>query len=67
MCVCVSVCVPLRLAITSGVMWHDMDPIQLVKEVVQLCMAAIVSIVSRCGLTIEACHRKQPNKSKLEL
>ena len=26
-CVCVSVCPPLRLVITSGVIWRDMDPI----------------------------------------
>ena len=28
-CVCVfaCVCLPPRLLITSGVMWHDMDPI----------------------------------------
>ena len=30
-------------------------------------MAAIVSIVSRRGLRIEARHRNQPNKSKLSL
>ena len=30
-------------------------------------MAAIVSIISRRGLRIEACHRNQPNKSKLAL
>ena len=30
-------------------------------------MAAIVCIVNRHGLTIEACHRNQPNKSKLAL
>ena len=30
-------------------------------------MTAIVSIISRCGLTIEACHSNQPNKSKLTL
>ena len=30
-------------------------------------MAAIVGIISRCGLRIEACHRNQPNKSKLAL
>ena len=30
-------------------------------------MAAIVGIVSRHGLRIEACHRNQPNKSKLVL
>ena len=28
-------------------------------------MAAIVSIASRHGLTIEVCYRNQPNKSKL--
>ena len=35
MCVFASVCVypPPRLLITSGVMWHDIDPIQLVKQV----------------------------------
>ena len=30
-------------------------------------MAAIVGIVSWRGLRIEACHRNQPNKSKLAL
>ena len=30
-------------------------------------MAAIVGIVSRCGLRIEARRRNQPNKSKLVL
>ena len=29
-------CPPLRLLITGGVMWHDMDPIWLVKQVLQL-------------------------------
>ena len=28
-------------------------------------MAAVVGIVSRCGLRIEAYHRNQPNESKL--
>ena len=34
-CVCVHTCVcpTPRLLITSGVMWRDMDPIQLVKQV----------------------------------
>ena len=31
--VCVCVCLPLRLLITSGVMWRDIDPIGLVKQV----------------------------------
>ena len=50
---------------TSGVMWHDM--VSLVKQVLQFFMAAIVSIVSRRGLSIDAHHRHQPNKSKLVL
>ena len=33
LCVCVFVCPPPRLLITSGLMWHNMDPIQLVKQV----------------------------------
>ena len=33
MCVCLRGCPPPRLLITSGVMWHDMDSIQLVKQV----------------------------------
>ena len=38
MCVCVSVCVclPSRLLITSDMMWYDMNPIRLVKQVLQL-------------------------------
>ena len=35
-CVCVCVCLPPRLLITSGMMWHDMDSIRLVKQVLQL-------------------------------
>ena len=31
--VCVCVCPPPRLLIISGVMWHDIDPIQLVQQV----------------------------------
>ena len=35
-CVCVCVCPRPRLLITSGVMWHDIDLIRLVKQVLQL-------------------------------
>ena len=31
--VCLCVCPPPRLLITSDVMWRDMDPIRLVKQV----------------------------------
>ena len=34
--VCVFVCLPPRLLITSGMMWCDMDSIRLVKQIVQL-------------------------------
>ena len=30
-------------------------------------MVAVVGIISRCSLRINACHRIQPNKSKLVL
>ena len=33
MCVCVCVCPPPMLLIISGVMWRDIDPIRLVKQV----------------------------------
>ena len=68
--VCVFVCVcarePVyggpapRLLITSGVMCHDMD-------LIQLYMPAVVGIVSRRSLSFDAHHRYQPNKSKLVL
>ena len=32
-CLCVCVCPPPRLLITSGMMWRDIDSIQLVKQV----------------------------------
>ena len=32
MCVCLRVCPPQRLLITSGVMWRDIDPIRLIKQ-----------------------------------
>ena len=35
-CVFVFVCTCPRLLMTSGMMWHDMDLIQLVKQVLQL-------------------------------
>ena len=63
-CVCVSVCPPPRLLITSGVIW---TPYDWLNKYYSFCMAAIVDIVSRCGLRIGARHRNQPNKSKLTL
>ena len=55
MCVCVCV-FTLRLLITSGVMWHDMDPIRLVKQVLQLYMATVVIVINGRGLGIGMRH-----------
>ena len=52
---------------TIGEMWHDMDSIWLVKQVLQLLLAVVVDIVSRSDISIDAHHRHQPNKSKLVL
>ena len=64
-CVCVFVCVcpPPRLLITSGVMWHDMDLIRLVKQVLQLYMATVVVIINGRGLRIGTRRRHKPHKS----
>ena len=50
------VCVPSRLLITSGVIWHDVDPIRLVKQVIQLYMATVVVIVNGRDLGIGTCR-----------
>ena len=44
-----------------------MDPYDWLNKYYSFCMTAIVGIVSRRGLTIEACRRNQANKSKLVL
>ena len=51
-CLCLYVCPALRLLITSVVMWRDMDPIQLVKQVLHMYMAIVVVIVTGYGLGI---------------
>ena len=43
--VCTYVCVHPWLLLTSGVMWHDMDPICLIKQLPKLCMAVIVALL----------------------
>ena len=50
-CVCVYVCPPLRLLITSDLMWHDMDFNLLVKQV--LLQLILLYLVHGHGLTIE--------------
>ena len=56
-CVCVFVCPPPRLLITSGMMWCDMDPYDWLNKFYVFYMAAVVgigsgrdvSIYMRCG------------------
>ena len=60
--VCVYVCVspPLRLLITSSMIW---TPYDWLNKFYSFCVVAIVGIVSRHGLSNES----QPNKRKLAL
>ena len=69
MCINFMCAFPLRLLITSLLLWHDIDTIRLVKQVQLFYLAAIVGIVS-IGVSIcvnETHCRNQPNKSKLAL
>ena len=59
----VYVCPPPRLLLTSGVMWHDMTTYDWLNKLYSFYIAAVVSIASDCGLSIDACHSSQPNKS----
>ena len=52
MCACVCVSPPPRLLITSGVIW---TPYDWLNKFYSIYMAAVVGIVSRCGLSTEAC------------
>ena len=54
--VCLCVCPPPRLLITSGVMWRDMDPIRLVNKFYSCYMAIVVVIINGCGLGIDMRH-----------
>ena len=64
-CVCVCVCPPLRLLITSGVIWTPYD--WLNKGFSFYNKAAVVIIGGGCCLRIEGRRSNQPNKSKLLL
>ena len=51
------VCVSAPEAIiTSGMMWCDMDPMQLIKQVLQPYMVTVVVIVNGRGLGIGTRH-----------
>ena len=57
-CVCVFVHPPPRLLITSGMMWHDMDPTLLVKKFYNCYMATVVIVINGCGLGNGMCRRQ---------
>ena len=59
MCVFVCVSPPSRLLITSGVMWHDMDPCEWLNKFYSCYMANVVIIVNGPGLGIGT-HRRHP-------
>ena len=74
MCVCLCVCVCVSVCLASEAsknQWRDVawygPPYDWLNKYHSFCMAAIVGIVSRRGLRIEARHRNQTNKSKLAL
>ena len=48
-CVCLSVCLPLRALITSGVKWCDIGCVQLVKQVLRFLLLSII--------LYDTCHR----------
>ena len=64
LCLCTSVCLPLRLFITSGMM---LSPYDWLNNSITFYMAAVVDIISRCGLSIDARHGNQSIKCKLPL
>ena len=62
--VCMFVCPPMRLLITSGVI---RTPCHWLHKFYSFYMAAAVNIISRCGLRNEARHRNQSNKNTLAM
>ena len=54
--VCVCVCLPSRLLITSGVTWRDMDPIWLINKLHSCYMEIVAITINGCGLDIDTCH-----------
>ena len=56
-------CPPPRLLITSGVMWCNLDPMRLVKQVLSCYMATVVIIVNGRGIGIGMRRTHQLHKS----
>ena len=53
MFVCMCVSPSQRLLLTSGVMWHDIDPISLVKQGLLYYMADVVGIISIVSVALQ--------------
>ena len=49
------------------IQWCGTDPYDLLNKFYNFYMIAIVSIISKCGLRIEADYRNQHNTTKLVL
>ena len=56
LCQFASVCLPLRLVITSGVIWTRYN---LLNRFCSFYMATIVGIASGRGISIDVCYRKE--------
>ena len=52
-CVFACVCLLPRLLITGDVMWRDMDPMRLVKQVLQLLYGNCSRTISLMGVALE--------------
>ena len=50
--VCLRVCPPPRLLITSGVMWYDTDPHDWLNKFYGFYMAAVVGIGNWCSILL---------------
>ena len=64
LCGCLCVCLPLSILITSDVICIPYD---WLNKFYSCYVAAVVSIISRRGLSTDAHHKNQPNKCKLAL
>ena len=60
MCFCVYS--PLRVLITSGMIWIPYD--WLNKKFQSFCMAFVVDVLMRCGFRSKVHHRNQPNQDE---
>ena len=64
-CVCLCECPPPRLLITSGVLWHDIDPIWLVKQDLQLVLYMTTIAVALIGVALALFHIMETNSVRV--